>query len=45
LFVTLPRRKELQNLSEQSIKFIKNNQWDEYVLMLNKVVNQILKNF
>jgi cellulose biosynthesis protein BcsQ len=26
LFVTLPRRKELQNLSEQSIKFIKNNQ-------------------
>jgi hypothetical protein len=22
---------------------VKNNQWDDYTLMLNKVVNQILK--
>jgi hypothetical protein len=44
LFITLPHRKELQKISDQSIKFVKYNQWDDYTMMLNKVVNQILKN-
>ncbi|MDR0674859.1 MAG: ParA family protein [Mycoplasmataceae bacterium] len=44
LFITLPYREELQKINNQSIKFIKNNKWDDYVLMLNRIVNQILKN-
>lgn len=43
LFITLPFRSELQKIDQQSVKFIKNNQWDDYTLMLNKVVKQLMK--
>jgi cellulose biosynthesis protein BcsQ len=42
-FICLPFRENLVSINTNSIQYVKNNQWDEYSLLLTKIANQLLK--
>jgi cellulose biosynthesis protein BcsQ len=41
--VCLPFNENLVSINTNSIQYVKNNQWDEYSLLLTKIANQLLK--